>query len=394
MAEKIFKLMMKNGVEVSTIEELRENFDYEKVLGYFKDGTLKDWLEYRFYDDEVAAVAEIKEDDKNLMQKLCAALDVECNDDLEFSQRIKEKKILLAEKTDDETVIGKAANTAMNQEDLAILLHMDYSTIYLCGEIFNIPVRLENRRYVGVLGTPKIKIKADSESDLEGKNIVFENCQLPWQKASPLEEMKSVVENILNNKGKWHIVNSGTNIAEYKFLTPAEKSLALRMVCQKKYNEHQIAYMQLTQDLTAGFAFTGDAFCTGGLVGSYIIKYKDIRSVSVLPDYRETGAGAVITVAVADGRKFKFNGYDGKNKYAARELFKMFGKGELSAVKILEMAKNLYGVGGNVKQIESFEEPEEMNPPTAPRARVNPNRTPPPIPRAVPRPGTVPRTRR
>ncbi len=45
MARKIrFPLRMKNGAEVRTLEELRENFDLESVLGYYTDGKLQTWL--------------------------------------------------------------------------------------------------------------------------------------------------------------------------------------------------------------------------------------------------------------------------------------------------------------------------------------------------------------
>ena len=36
-----FPLEMRNGVQVRNITELRENFDAEKVVGYFLEGKLK-----------------------------------------------------------------------------------------------------------------------------------------------------------------------------------------------------------------------------------------------------------------------------------------------------------------------------------------------------------------
>ena len=101
MAKKTFALEM-NGIEIKTLEDLRENFNLEKAVEYFKSGKLVDWLADRFYDDEADAIENISADDKNLSQKICAALDVECDEDLEFTQRVREKKKILAEKTDDE----------------------------------------------------------------------------------------------------------------------------------------------------------------------------------------------------------------------------------------------------------------------------------------------------
>ena len=92
--------------------------------------------------------------------------------------------------TDDDAIIGNAAATALNQEDLATLIQMDYKTIYLCGENFNVPIRKAGVRYVGVLSTPKIKIRAQSQDELDAAGIVFENVQLPWQKSLPIDELK------------------------------------------------------------------------------------------------------------------------------------------------------------------------------------------------------------
>lgn len=126
---KIFPLILKDGVEVRTLEELRENFDLENIVGYFKNGELLTWLEDRFYDDEAEIIADIDKDDTNAAAKICAALDVECDDDLDFIKRLREKKSLLAEMTDDENIIDNAAATALNQEDLATLIQIDYKTI-------------------------------------------------------------------------------------------------------------------------------------------------------------------------------------------------------------------------------------------------------------------------
>lgn len=274
----MFKLKLKDGAEVSTLEELRDNFDLELVVEYFKKGELLEWLEDRFYDDEADAISEIEANDKNLTAKICAALNVECDDNLEFIQRVREKKSILREKTDDETIIDNAVSTALNQEDLAALIQMDYKTIYLCGEQFNVPIRIAGVKYIGILGTPKIKIRAKTQEELDAKQISFENVQLPWQKAAPIEELKALAEKIFQTGGKFPIVKGGKQISTFDQLDKDEKSAALRMVCQGKYAEHQIAFMQLTEDLSSGFAMTIDSFCTGGGVGNNFIPYKDIKS--------------------------------------------------------------------------------------------------------------------
>lgn len=286
MAKKMFTLTLKAGVEVRTLEELRDNFDLERIVEYFKSGELLTWLEDRFYDDEAEAIENIDADDRNLTAKICAALDVECDDDLEFMQRVREKKSLLAEMTDDESIIDNAAATALNQEDLATLIQMDYKTIYLCGENFNVPIRVAGVKYIGVLSTPKIKIRAKSQDDLDEAGIGFENVQLPWQKSLPIEELKALAEKIFQTGGKWPIVKKVdenrdllVKVSTFDQLDKTEKSMVLRMVCQGKYTEQQIAYLQVTDDLSSGFALTIDSFCTGGGIGANIIPYKEIKNV-------------------------------------------------------------------------------------------------------------------
>lgn len=166
--KKMFPLEI-NGIEIRTLEELRDNFDLETVVDYFQSGELLAWLEDRFYDDEADAVAEIDKDDRNAATKICAALKVECDTDLEFTRRIREKKSALATLTDDEKILVNAVATALNQKDLATLIQMDYKTIYLCGESFNVPIRVTDMKYIGILSTPKIKIRAQSQAETRKK---------------------------------------------------------------------------------------------------------------------------------------------------------------------------------------------------------------------------------
>ena len=66
MAKKIkFTLEMKDGVQVRTLEDLQENFDIEKVVGYFSDGKLQTWLDERYYEDEAEAISKLSKDDEN-----------------------------------------------------------------------------------------------------------------------------------------------------------------------------------------------------------------------------------------------------------------------------------------------------------------------------------------
>ena len=330
--QKMFPLKI-NGVEIRTLEELRDNFDLGKVVDYFQCGELLTWLEDRFYDDEADAVAEIDKDDRNAAAKICAALKVECDTDLEFTRRIREKKSALAALTDDEKILDNAVATALNQEDLATLIQMDYKTIYLCGESFNVPIRVSDMKYIGILSTPKIKIRANSQDDLDAKNISFVNVQLPWQKTLPIDELRALAEKIFQPGGKWPVVKNGKQVSTFDQLSNVEKSAALRMICQGKYTEQQIAYLQLTDDFSSGFALTVDSFCTGGTVGGNIIPYKEIKQ-AVLTQF----GGLSVSHA---SKSIVLSGQNLDRLYNSDACLKLF-KGDIydKLANFLEVAKN------------------------------------------------------
>ena len=328
---KTFTLVLKDGVEVKNIEELRENFDLEKIVEYFKSGELVEWLENMFYDDEAEAISEIDSDDKNLTQKICAALDVECDEDLEFTQRIREKKAILTEKTDDQTIIDNATNTALDQKDLAELLHMDYKKIYLCGELFNVPIRMTDMNYIGILGTPKIKIKANSDEELKSKNIKFENCKLPWTKESPIDTMKSLVKKIFDTNGEWPIIDNSFNVvSSYDKLDKMEKIMAVNLCCGKKYKESDIIFMMLKKDLSDGFVFTVDSFCTNE--GEEIIKYNKINYVDL---NLNNNSELMIFDNERDENNFKYFGHYEDDIFHNNKILNEKVK------KFLDIAKNL-----------------------------------------------------
>ena len=281
MAEKQKKIQidMKDGIVVRTLEELRKNFDLDKALKHFQNGNLVKWLEYHFYDDELEAVEAIKTDDPYLNEKLCAALDVDYTYDMAFSERIKEKKKVLASKTDDENIIKNAAKTALDQEDLSDLIHMNEPIIYLCGESFNVPLRVSDKQYIGILGMPKIVTKAKSQAELDAKNIKFENCNLPWKSPTP--------QNISPNSNKMFILIDLAkkifgNRGNYFHLLSEKKSSALRRVCKDYYNESQIAYMYCDGNYS-GFALTIDSFCINHANRELVLNYTDIKNISVIP---------------------------------------------------------------------------------------------------------------
>lgn len=181
MARKIrFPLKMKNGAEVRTLDELKENFDLESVLGYFTDGKLATWLEDRYYDVETQKVSELDANSSDLKSQLCAILGVkyaeaqEDDVDIDVINRRNEKKHILSQLTDDAEVLNNIDSVALNQDDLLDCYDLGLSTIYLVGDtVFSIPVSVTNVTYIGLCGA-KAEIRATDDVDFTEKNITFE----------------------------------------------------------------------------------------------------------------------------------------------------------------------------------------------------------------------------
>lgn len=78
-----FPLKMADGTEVRTIDEFKEHFDVESVVGYFKDGRLLTWLQSRYYDEEADKVAALDKNDSEIPKKLCAIFGVESEEEVD-----------------------------------------------------------------------------------------------------------------------------------------------------------------------------------------------------------------------------------------------------------------------------------------------------------------------
>lgn len=281
------------GVDVRNLEDLRKNFELDAAIDYFKNGKLLKLLEARYYDDEADKIAELNENAPDLREKLCAVFGVECNEEFN-SARLAEKKNILRGMTDNESIINNAATTALNQEDLAELLDADTSTIYLCGNIFTVPIRVRNKKYIGIFDPPAIKIRANSQAELDDKNISFENVILPFdisaeQKVytpinqpstedSRMLELRDTFEVIFGIKSIWTTVDDFRRISTEE-PTSTQKKTLIRLFCGKEYDEKDIVHLCAMKDLSAGRALTKDAFCFGG---EFKLRFGDLQQKKIL----------------------------------------------------------------------------------------------------------------
>ena len=180
MAKIRIRLIMADGAEVRNPTELREHFDLEKVVEYYKNGMLLKWLRVRFFDKEADAVEALDENADDFQQRLCRIFDVEFSGnpvDVEEIVQRQERLTRLREITDEEEFIRKIDQVAFDQEDLADLLAEGADTVYLCGTYFVVPARCERVTYIGI-NEPTVHIAGLESGKSLSPDIHFKQVQL------------------------------------------------------------------------------------------------------------------------------------------------------------------------------------------------------------------------
>ena len=194
-----FALELKDGEEARSMEELRAHFDLEKIIGYFQDGKLVEWLDDRFYTNEADEIKRMSECDTELGRKICKILGVEYTEveDAETIAWRKERLERLKQYTAESQILEQVDMVAFDQDDLEdIIREEDVNTIYLCGNDFVIPSGMINKKNVKYVGIPKhVKVKLDGVRKIELKEsgISFDNI-----------EVEGGEENIVVNEDELH----------------------------------------------------------------------------------------------------------------------------------------------------------------------------------------------
>ena len=212
MAKKTkFPLKLKNDVDVRNLDELREHFDLEKIIGYFQDGRLLTWLKDRHYEDEAEQVENLDRTG-NIGAGLCRILSVDVEDDTLDSldaESIKTKNERIArlkQYPDGITAIDHVDCVAFNQEELNQLLENGVSEIYLCNGKFTIPIKQKNKKYIGI-GKVECVIQSKKAVDFDERGILFVNVKF---NEAYEEHVLSVSSNKIKN-------NDTTENAEKKY---------------------------------------------------------------------------------------------------------------------------------------------------------------------------------
>lgn len=176
-----YALQMGDGVNVRTLEDLRQHFDFNEVTGYYVDHKLIEWLEDRYYDDVKQGIEALDDKDPDFAQKFCQVLGVEWKPSYVFNSDQKldyeRKEDLVKQTTTDPLALRHVKSLAMSQEELEILLTSGMREIYLLGDtedeqrIFTIPVTFTKRSFIGVGGKVFVDFKQD------GKKIPFDQAE-------------------------------------------------------------------------------------------------------------------------------------------------------------------------------------------------------------------------
>lgn len=205
-----FPLEMKNGVKVRTMKDLVDNFDTEKVVGYFLDGKLKKWLDARWYEDEAEKIAELDKNDPKLAKHLCEIFGVEYEEeeiDPEEIARRNERIAKLKQYTDDEEIIKNIDSVAFNQEELADLYDRDVKKIYLCKGDFRIPKSKSNLEYV-VIAKANVE-GAFKKQDVEKADTKPDTTYIPPQTSGIPSELADLIVGSVYAELKDYVVWTG-----------------------------------------------------------------------------------------------------------------------------------------------------------------------------------------
>lgn len=198
MARKIkFPLDMGNDIKVRDIDELKKNYNSEKIVEYFLSGELLSWLNGRLYDEEAERVEalSVDKDNGNIAGKLAEifGVQIESGVDVDEIAERNERLSKLREYTSNDDILNNVDSVAFSQEELADLLEGEYKTIYLFGNMFRISLKFTDRNYIGV-NNPMVEIKSAVKFDLNNYRITVSNCTFSEETQKMIFDPNNIVE--------------------------------------------------------------------------------------------------------------------------------------------------------------------------------------------------------
>lgn len=204
MAKKIrFPLRMENGMEIRSLDELKENFDIDSILKYYIDGKLHKWLTDRYYDEKAEKISALSMDDPNFNAKICEILEVE----YQKSERTISDFVSDKEKLDryiklggDEEYSERISQIALDQQDLDKLIEEGLNEIYLYKGNYSVDLSRTDITYTGI---DKVTVMASNMdftniyniSDLKNVSVIWED-----KEESSVQKLLECLRNNSHNK--------------------------------------------------------------------------------------------------------------------------------------------------------------------------------------------------
>lgn len=255
-----FPLVLNDGVTVRNLKKLQANFDLEKIMAYFANGKLAEWLEDRYFDEKAEAVRKLTQDTPQLPKKLCQILEVPYDedvvdslkqmDDIDTIAKRNEHLNILKQHTGDKSVWEHVDDMAFNQEELDVLVKTEVEKIYLYQkekEPFIIPASVPNKIYVKI-NEVSVLVRFDDINDLKKIGIALVDLQQATSgvELNTADELKKDEDNLENSKTYYtdDSFESVQNLADYADDPNAWLELGIRYYTGKKLKNESQNYMK------------------------------------------------------------------------------------------------------------------------------------------------------
>ncbi len=201
MSKKLkFRLKMREGIEVKTLEQLQEQFYLPKIFEYVLNKKLITWLEDRNLDEYSNAIKELDLNSSDVVKNICfifcSIFKINWNDELE-KYDLKVKK--LQQHNVDIRYYPLIEKIAFDNKDLNILLESE-NEIYLCGEEFIIPSNKTEITYINV-NNPVVKTNSGEKINWNHDKISLSSYQPNYSNAKGRKERFNQ-PNYSNAKGR------------------------------------------------------------------------------------------------------------------------------------------------------------------------------------------------
>lgn len=212
-------LEMANGVMVTkSLEELKANWDLEKIVSHYGDGSLVTWLNDRYYTDLAEQVQKITATGAEAQKQLCAVFGMEFKQDevvdAEAVAERKRKLDILRQFTSDDEILKNVDKVAFDQVDLDNLLCKGVEKIYLFKNKFNVPIDIKNKHYIG-LGEVEVIINSRECINFREQGVVFEKIRFDAEYQEIVKKFSKKVGDIFK-LGEWHSDSIEWQVLEVK----------------------------------------------------------------------------------------------------------------------------------------------------------------------------------